>query len=131
MNNLDRLAAERAQNIIARTKDTQASDVENSITKTLGVLQENGVYACFLYVLAKEKENGKVLIEEMLELLAGLGFGWGKPQGNDSNVVLKHITDHVTIDLERLLLAKETLEQMLIYARYSAKARAHEQGTSA
>ncbi len=27
------------------------------------------------------------------------------------------------IDLERLLLAKEMLEQMLIYARYGAKAR--------
>jgi len=29
----------------------------------------------------------------------------------------------VTGSLERLLLAKETLEQMLIYARYGAKAR--------
>jgi len=36
---------------------------------------------------------------------------------------LKYITDKVTTDLERLLLAKEVLEQMLIYARYGAKAR--------
>jgi hypothetical protein len=37
--------------------------------------------------------------------------------------VLGHISEKVTVDLERLLLAKETLEQMLIYARYGAKAR--------
>ena len=37
--------------------------------------------------------------------------------------VLRHISDKVTVHLERLLLAKETLEQMLIYARYGAKAR--------
>jgi hypothetical protein len=29
----------------------------------------------------------------------------------------------VTKDLDRLLLAREVLEQMLIYARYGAKAR--------
>ena len=41
---------------------------------------------------------------------------------------MKYISNPVTTNLERLLLAKETLEQMLIYARYGAKAReAHEQ----
>lgn len=121
--NLDRLAAKHAQAIIERTKDKKASDVDNTITKALGVLQENGVYACFLYLLAKEKENGSVVVAEMLDLLDGLRFGWGKPASNKPEDVLKHISDKVTVDLERLLLAKETLEQMLIYARYGAKAR--------
>jgi hypothetical protein len=121
--NLDRLAAERAQEIIRRTSGKKASDIDNTITKSLGVLQENGVYACFLYLLAKEKENSDVVIGEMLNLLDGFGFGWGKPTNNQAEAVLKHITEKVTVDLERLLLAKETLEQMLIYARYGAKAR--------
>jgi hypothetical protein len=126
--NLDRLAAQTAQAIITNTKDKKANDVENTVTKALGVLQEDGVYACFLYLLAKEKENGKVVIEEMLNLLEGLRFGWSKPMENGKvdlrpDVVLKYITDHVTQDLERLLLTKETLEQLLIYARYGAKAR--------
>jgi len=126
--NLDRLAAECAQKIIHRTEKEKASDVDNSITKALGVLQENGVYACFLYLLAKEKENGTVIVEEMLNLLDGLGFGWGKPSGNGVENILQYINDKVSGDsekggLERLLLAKETLEQMLIYARYGAKAR--------
>jgi len=121
--NLDRLAAKHAQAIISSTTGRKASDVDNTITKALGVLQENGIYACFLYLLAKEKENGGVVVEEMLSLLNELSFGWGKPDDNSAEKVLSHISDNVTLDLERLLLAKETLEQMLIYARYGAKAR--------
>jgi hypothetical protein len=126
--NLDRLAAKHAQEIIHRREDKKASEVDNTVTKTLGVLQENGVYACFLYLLAKEKDNGRIVVDEMLNLLDGLGFGWGKPSGNGVEEILQHITDKVSGDpkqggLERLLLAKETLEQMLIYARYGAKAR--------
>jgi hypothetical protein len=121
--NLDRLAAQHAQAIIRRTNDKKASDVDNTITKALGVLQESGVYACFLYLKAKEKENGDIVIDEMLGLLDKLDFGWGKPATNKPEDVLHHITEKVTVNLERLLLAKETLEQMLIYARYGAKAR--------
>ncbi len=127
-NNLDWLAAKSAQKIIHRTKERKASELENTVTKALGVLQENGVYACFLYLLAKEKEDGKVVVDEMLNLLEGLGFGWVKPSSGDVDQILQYITDNVSGnlkrgDLERLLLAKETLEQMLIYARYGAKAR--------
>ncbi len=121
--NLDRLAAWHAQEIIRRTRDKKANEVDNTITKALGVLQENGIYACFIYLLAKEGDNGRVVADEMLSLLEGLGFGWNKPSSDDVEEILKHITEKVTVDLERLLLAKETLEQMLIYARYGAKAR--------
>jgi len=70
----------------------------------------------------------------MLDLLAGLGFqDWAKPTITNprdrSKTILKHLSDNVTGDrLERLLLAKETLEQMFIYARYGAKARKTEDG---
>jgi len=127
--NLDRLAAQHAQEIIKCTGDKKAGEMDNTVTKALGVLQENGVYACFLYLLAKEEKNGKVVVKQMLYLLENLGFEWDAPKKADDDIdlspnkVLSHITDKVTVDLERLLLAKETLEQMLIYARYGAKAR--------
>jgi hypothetical protein len=145
--NLDRLAAQYSQNIISylvdkdeqgneRTDKKQINDAakksENTVTKALSVLQEDGVYACFLYLLAKEKDSGKVVVAEILELLEQLGFGWNKPTKENGQVnlspdiVLKHITDNVTQNLERLLLTKEILEQMLIYARYGAKARQSE-----
>ena len=123
--NLDRLAAQHAQAIIRRTNEKKAAEIDNTVTKTLGVLQENGIYACFLYLKAKEKENGDVVADEMLNLLDGLGFGWEKPRSKAADDVLCHITEKVTDTnhLERLLLTKEILEQMLIYARYGAKAR--------
>ena len=123
--NLDQLAARHGQAIVRQLKDkgTEAGDIDNTITKALGVLQENGVYACFLYLFAKEKNNGRIVVREMLSLLGNLEFGWGQPQDNQRpDSVLEFITNKVTVELEHLLLVKETLEKMLIYARYGAKA---------
>lgn len=122
MHNLDRLAAQHAQAVV----QSGDQNIETTVTKALGVLQEHGVYACFLYLLAKEKVSGKTVVKEMLALLAGLGFGWGQPADQKPETILKYINEDVSADLERLLLAKETLEQMLIYARYGAKARSKE-----
>lgn len=137
--NLDRLAAQHAQAVITDTKDRKSSDVENTITKALGILQEDGVYACFLYLLAKEqaskedkkknkKSAGEFLVKHMLCLLDSLEIGWGKLTSDKAEDILSYLIqndkkDNEKISLEQLLLTKETLEQMLIYARYGAKAR--------
>lgn len=127
---LDWLAAHHAQKVIHRTEGAKASEVDNTVTKALGVLQENGIYACALFLKSRskdEKRRADVLMDEMLHLLDQLEFDWGQPSSNRAQDVLQHISDNVTSDnLERLLLAKETLEQMLIYARYGAKARGAE-----
>jgi len=131
---LDWLAAHHAQELIRKTQDMQEkpSDVDNTITKALGVLQENGMYAFTLFLLSRpkaEKRRAGVVMAEALDLLAELGFGWGHPRSNQAGDVLQHISDKVTSDnLERLLLAKETLEQMMVYARYGAKARKADEG---
>lgn len=126
--NLDRLAAQQAQEILRSTQDNRegSSDVDNTITKTLGVLQENGVYACALFLLSRskaEQARARIILEKILTLLGKLPFPWGKPNSDKPDDILRYISDNVTDDLERLLLAKETLEQMLIYARYGAKAQ--------
>ena len=118
--NLDYLAAQHAQALVS--KDTTVDDaksLEKSITTSLGVLQENGVYACFLYLLASEKDTGKMVIQQMRELLKALGIE--NSAKDDLSYALK-----ITESLPTLLLAKEALEQMLIYARYGAKARQKE-----
>ncbi len=129
---LDWLAAHYSQEVIRNTQSEKASDVDNTATKALGILQENGIYACALFLKSRpssEKDRADVIMAEMLNLLDGLGFGWGKPRPDRAEDVLQHISDKVTSDnLERLLLAKETLEQMLIYARYGAKARSDKEG---
>lgn len=129
--NLDRMAAHHAQAAISATSDKKASDVDNAITKALGVLQESGVYAAFLFLLSRGGEDKHVAREvasQMLQLLGelstALGFNWGQlPASNHSDQILTFVSDNVSADLERLLLAHELLEQMLIYARYGAKAR--------
>jgi hypothetical protein len=137
--NLDYLAAKYAQKVISTTGSVKkASDVENAVTKVLGVLQENGVYACFVFAFSRAKEkssDGKkeqkdevkvmqAIIKQMLALLNEVHYNVpdGTAQLNSQNV-LNDISENVTKELERLLLAKDVLEQMLIYARYGAKAR--------
>jgi hypothetical protein len=67
-NNLDWHAALAGQEIIKATKkhwnkekgkeeETKANDVENVVTKALGVLQENGVYAALLYLYSRTEDH--------------------------------------------------------------------------
>lgn len=125
--NLDRLAAKIAQALIAETKkqNCKADEVDNLVTKTLGVLQEEGVYACMLFLFsrsqASEKVIAKVARDQALNLISELPFDWQRP-ANQADAALQFIVEKVTEQTLPLLLAKETLEQMLIYARYGAKA---------
>jgi len=109
----------------------RGGDVENVITKALGVLQQNGVYAFITFVVWK-KHNGTRAEREtaarMDELLLGqpnsdallrlepmsLNLGRAKQ--------LLDIGKALSEDLDTLLFAKELLGRTLIYARYHAKA---------
>lgn len=116
-NNLDYLAAKHAQAVVG------AGVEENTLTKALGVLQEQGVYACFLYLVANGKEDGKTIIQKMLALFRDLQLPDLPAHNASEQDALQYVANHLASDLPRLLLAREALEQMLIYARYGAKAR--------
>jgi hypothetical protein len=142
--NLDYLAAKYAQELVQRTTKQipgddlstkqDAKDVDNFVTKALGVLQENGIYAATLYLYSRTREMehdmSRPIMAEMLGLLHQVdGERWAKPSDiEDANKVLEHVSEAVGGDLESLILAKEVLEQMLIYARYGAKAQKKESG---
>jgi len=52
--NLDYLAAQCAANLVENTKNKIAfKDLENLLTKSLGVLQNQGVYAVYLYLFSQ------------------------------------------------------------------------------
>lgn len=95
-------------------------DTENTITKSLGVLEEQGVYALFLYLHARENKWGSdVLVNFLREypsqqnaLLAVY------PNNGDVFVALQTLAD----DLDKLLFARDLLHRALVYARYHAKA---------
>jgi len=117
--NLDQLAAQYAQKIVADGK----ADIENLITKSLGVLQEQGVYACLLFLFSRtgnEKEIAPNIRSHLYNLLKKLP-AFTTSEINDQNA-LQFFADTVCDDLDTLLLVKELCEQTLIYARYGAKA---------
>ncbi len=119
MDNLDYLAAKYAQEVIKASLHEEKSKVENAVTKTLGVLQECGVYACFVFALSKKEQPYEYIICQMQNLLKKL-----LPELEaEKEITLEIISEKITKDLQKTLLAKEVLEQMLIYARYGAKAR--------
>jgi len=134
--NLDREAAKAAQEIIAETnreivptkegrRRTTKSEVENLVTKALGVLQENGVYACMLFLYSRTSASDKAVCEVTRKELIKMTKLLGKEVTNDDNAekVLKYFTDNICNDLDDLLFMKQLWEQTLTYARYSAKAR--------
>ncbi len=125
MKNLDLLAAQGAQDIITKTTGQEAGQVDNLITKALGVLQENGVYAALLYLYSRTSEADRAISEKVREKLLSLTteLGLSKPASARARDALKFLTDNICNDLDRLLLVKQLWEQALIYARYGAKAR--------
>lgn len=120
--NLDIEAAKAAQEIISEKKQS-AKDMENLITKTLGVLQENGVYACMLFLYSRTANSDKISEHVRQKLLQMTELLEKKPVNPDkSDDVLKFLTENICNDIDTLLLTKQLWEQTLIYARYGAKA---------
>lgn len=123
--NLDLESAKAAQKIITGTKDIKASEVENLITKTLGVLQENGVYACMLFLYSRTSSSDKTVGEFTRKKLLEMTnlFGYESPKEDTAEYVLKFLTDNICNDIDTLIVTKQLWEQTLIYARYGAKSR--------
>lgn len=116
---LDYLAAKHAQLLF------ENSDMENTVTKALGVLQEHGVYACFLYLLAKEKDGqkGKKTAQQMIALLQESELAPDKAFRETSKDILNYVNENISATtLKKLLLIKDLLELMLVYSRYHAGA---------
>lgn len=94
------------------------------ITDSLAVLQENGVYAFFLYLNSVAEGNkikaAAVGLLKNREPLKGI-------IGTETDI-LKALREKFADKLDALLLAKDLLERMLIYARYHAKAKASDSG---
>lgn len=142
---LDRLAAKTAQDIIDARGAVNKNIVENAATKTLGVLQEQGVYAAVLFLLSRpesEHDIANVIMAHLLQLLehsdlknlgaafphvtiAALTSQW--VQKNKQNI-LRHFAEGVNnvngiaTNLQRLLTVRTLFECTLIYVRYGAKA---------
>jgi hypothetical protein len=132
---LDSLCAEYGNKIIDKIKNKikinekiKSSDknkVESLITKALGILQENGVYAFALYLKTKSGNKGveEITASEILQNLCELlESDRVKLLEGDCGEFLSLIRQRLANNLDKLLLVKELLERTLVYARYHVKA---------
>lgn len=123
---LDMKCAEYGNKIIEGIGNAgEKNKIESMISKALGVLQEDGLYAFALYSKAKsgeentEKKTAKLLYDKTFELLKTDTI---RILTGDCNDLLIGIRENLSSDLDKLFLAKEILERTLVYARYHAKA---------
>ncbi len=94
---------------------------DKTLTDALSVLEEQGVYAFFLYL--NQKNERRRIINSCREFLKGhLPGGFGAD--NDAF----RATQDLSGDIDKLLLARDLLRQSLIYGRYHAKAGASSGG---
>jgi hypothetical protein len=127
--NLDLLCARYGHDMAQQVHEALRKGAENHITKSLGILQENGVYAFFLYQASRSAENEKVAATTLStlakHLLAQRELAMTSFATLDDPLEAVRGTNTVpglASNLDQLLLAKRLLEQALIYARYHAKA---------
>lgn len=98
---------------------------ESLINKSLGVLQEEGIYAFFLFLASRgkgEKKQADCIRDEIVDLLKGF---FQDIMGNSATMenILQIVRDKLVEDLNDLFLAKDLIERTLVYARYHLKAK--------
>ena len=139
MTNLDMVAAQKAQAVIAQTMGYDKNAVENVVTKALGVVQEQGVYAGMLYLLSRGEKEKPIAGEVTKQLVALLReeslHTFGLAVGLADNPTEQQLLDHFAFcvcaqSVQTVLLVKNLFEQTLMYARYSAKARPEQKSTT-
>lgn len=128
--NLDAHCAHCANDIVAMSGTGRDKDLENRLNNALGVLQEDGFYAFYLFLkyrkldhLAQDTDDKAWPVwPRLVELLRNPEVGTPLQGNNDAAVV------QLTEDLQKLLLAKQLTERTLIYARYGIRSLALREG---
>lgn len=95
---------------------------EKLLTDALAVLEEQGVYAFFLYLKARGGEGGSRVVTRCHDFLSCTPEGAALLQSVNGDVFAALQT--LAEDLDNLLLARDLLRQALIYGRYHVKASA-------
>jgi hypothetical protein len=92
---------------------------DKTLTSALSVLEEQGVYACFLFLNAQGKDAGRNVSSKLADFLQKV------PGGSPllGNVELFTALQALAGDLDKLLFARDLLRQALVYGRYHTKAR--------
>lgn len=114
--NLDKLCFEYGTQMYVEGNEKN----ESVIQKSLGVLQEDGIFAFYLYLKSMERKKDEkavsLKIQEKIETLLG-HKSIGLLEGSLRIDQVKSLGE----SLDDLLLAKALIEKTLVYALYQAK----------
>jgi len=132
MLNLDYRCMECAQKIVKsidKSDSKKMKDLENNLRKALGVLQEDGVYAIFLWLEKNASDVRKELVEffnkedEKTHVrLSSYFLNGGKRFHLDFDKFCNDLRE-VAMDIDKFLFMKKLLERTLTYALYHARAK--------
>lgn len=120
--NLDLACAKAGKTIAPKP----SKEVANIATNALAVLEEQGVYALFLYL---ESAKGDEQVGKGLHAFLKRTPGQKPLVPENTEDVLAAVRDNLTNDLDKLLLARDLLRQTLVYARYHARLREESEDT--
>jgi hypothetical protein len=118
--NLDLACAKVGKDIANSSSD----DLEKVITDALAVLEEQGLYAIFLYLEnavsgTKKKELAKGISQKLHKFLKETPQQ--APLLSDNGDAIFASLQQMAKDLDKLLLARDLVRQTLVYARYHAR----------
>jgi len=116
----------------AETSDSKnIKDLERNLRKALGVLKEDGVYAMFLWLESKDKNNIRTNLTNFLNYdhdsikICEYLLGKGKEFQTEFNGFCEDLKT-VAEDIDKLLFMKKVLERTLVYSLYHVKVKAGE-----
>jgi len=119
MTNLDYICAKIGQNLVVKAD-------ENIFRKALGILQEDGVYAMFLWLENEDSEIRKKLNSLLNENeIKSKLLSDSKSFPDDFKGFCEKLQE-VTEDIDKLLFLKKILDRTLTYALYHAKIKEEE-----
>jgi len=112
--NLDLACAKVGKTIAERP----SKELENLITSALAVLEEQGIYALFLFLKTRGGSGAENVNQKIYEFLKVT------PQqapllSGDADVFTS--LQQMATDLDKLLLSRDLVRQTLVYARYHAR----------
>lgn len=112
--NLDLACAKVGKTIAERP----SKELENLVTNALAVLEEQGVYALFLFLKTRGGSGAENVNQKIYEFLKVTPQQ--APLLSDNADVFTSL-QQMAKDLDKLLLARDLVRQTLVYARYHAR----------
>ena len=113
--NLDLACAKVGKTIAERP----SKELENLVTSALAVLEEQGIYALFLFLKTRGGSGAENVNQEKI-------YKFLKKTPRQAPLLSDNADDFTSLqqmakDLDKLLLARDLVRQTLVYARYHAR----------